>query len=259
MPPPARGNGGEHVQPGQSRGIGEGRSSPCSQGGGHLRVAIGIGFYGLGAGAMRPAAKLGFKPDHLQFHRHRPDVVSMSRTYETGGDWAPLDPPDAYRARIWTLNAHSRQAIPAFYQVPGELATHECWWVNDQMTFLGGFHHEGDREEGTVKVLDFKTGEIRIIGPGAWVAGVPGIQLSQSNCSPAIACMAAKGCIPTPAGISEGNAWSSPRTGAAIRMSAWWSSRETGRTNPIWRAEISCRDEDTVFRAVTKPRRDKGK
>ena len=100
---------------------------------------------------------------------------------ETGGDWAPLDPADPYRARIWTLNAHSRQAIPAFHQVPGELATHECWWVNDQMTFLGGFHHEGDREEGTVKVLDFKTGEIRIIGPGAWVAGVPGTQLSQAN------------------------------------------------------------------------------
>ncbi|MCL4179536.1 MAG: hypothetical protein KJ072_17545 [Verrucomicrobia bacterium] len=140
-----------------------------------------IGFYDLAAATLRPPAKLDFKPDHLQFHRHRSNLVSMSRTYETGGDWAPLDPPDPLRARVWTLNVQTRQPIPAFYQVPGELATHECWWVNDQMTFVGGFHHEGNREEGTVKVLDFKTGDIRIIGAGAWLDGVPAAQLSQVN------------------------------------------------------------------------------
>lgn len=140
-----------------------------------------IGFCEVASGKLLPAGKLGFKPDHLQFHRHRPDIVSVSRTYETGGDWGPLDPKEPRRARIWTVNVRTLQPIPAFFQVPGELATHECWWINDQMTFVGGFHHDGDREEGTVKVLDFKTGEICIIGAGAWVDGVPGKQLSQVN------------------------------------------------------------------------------
>jgi hypothetical protein len=140
-----------------------------------------IGFCNTVTGEMLPATQLGFKLDHLQFHRHRPDVVSFSRTYETGGDWAPIDPVDPYRARIWTMNVAAREPIPSFYQVPGELATHECWWVNDQMTFIGGYHHEGDREDGIVKVLDFKTGEIRIIGQGAWVEGAPGTELAKVN------------------------------------------------------------------------------
>jgi hypothetical protein len=146
-----------------------------------LRDEHWVGFCEPGTGRLLPPTRIPFKPDHLQFHRHRPDVLSVSRTYETGGDWAPLDPPDPRRARIWTLNVGTGQVVPAFFQAPGELATHECWWVNDQMTFIGGFHREGDREEGSVKVLDFRTGEIRIVGAGAWVEGVPGAQLSKAN------------------------------------------------------------------------------
>jgi hypothetical protein len=140
-----------------------------------------VGFCDVASGALRTAAKVPFKFDHLQCHRHRPDIVAFSRSYETGGDWGPLDPNEPRHARIWTLNAHTLIPVPAFFQVPGELATHECWWVNDQMTFVGGFHREGDREEGTVKVLDFKTGEIRIVGAGAWVDDVPAQRLSQVN------------------------------------------------------------------------------
>lgn len=140
-----------------------------------------VGFCDTATGALLPPARMGFKADHLQFHRHRPDVVSVSRTYETGGDWAPVEPGAPRRARIWTVNVGTRHPVPAFWQVPGELATHECWWVNDTLTFIGGFRRDGDREEGAVKVLDFKTGEIRVIGPGAWVEGVPGRELSQAN------------------------------------------------------------------------------
>ena len=140
-----------------------------------------VGFCDIGAGALLPATKLGFKLDHLQFHRHRPDIISFSRTYDTGGDVAPLDPNTPPRARIWTMSLGTREPIPAFFQKPGELATHECWWVNDQMTFVGGFHRGGDAEEGSIKVLDFKTGDIRIMGSGAWVNGVPGKQLAEVN------------------------------------------------------------------------------
>jgi len=138
-----------------------------------------IGLYDMKAEKTLPPVKLNFKPDHMQFHWNRPDVLAFSPVYDS--DVAPLDPGASPHCRIWFANVHTRMPIPAFYQVPGELVTHECWWVNDQMTFVGGFHHEGDREEGTVKVLDFKTYDIRIIGAGAWLDGVSGRELSKVN------------------------------------------------------------------------------
>lgn len=138
-----------------------------------------LGFYDLENEAVLPPAKLELRPDHLQFHHERPDLVGFSPIYKS--DVAPLDPEAPRQSRIWFMNVHTRVPIPAFYQVPGEIVTHECWWVNDQMTFIGGHHHEGDREEGNVKVLDLLTGDIRIIGAGAWLEDVPAYQLSQVN------------------------------------------------------------------------------
>lgn len=138
-----------------------------------------LGFFDLVGGKVLPAVRVPFKPGHLQCHWQRPDMVSICQVY--GTDVAPLDPNVPRHARIWTMSVGSRAPVPAFYQVPGEIATHECWWVNDQMTFIGGFHHDNNREEGAVKVLDFKTGEIRVIGQGAWVEGMSGKELAQYN------------------------------------------------------------------------------
>jgi len=138
-----------------------------------------IGFFNPGNGQALPPAKLDFKPDHLQFHRSRPDLLAFCRVY--GTDVAPLDPNEPRHARIWFMNVNTRVPIPAFYQVPGEITTHECWWVNDQMTFVDGHHHDGDREEGNVKVFDLKTGDIRIIGAGAWIEDGTAEQLSKVN------------------------------------------------------------------------------
>ncbi len=138
-----------------------------------------VGFCNLRIGEALPPAKLGFKPDHLQFHPSRPDLLALCCVYES--DVAPTDPAEARHARIWFLNVHTRVPVPAFYQVPGEIVTHECWWVNDQMTFIGGHHHDGDREEGNVKVFDLKTGEIRIVGAGAWLDDATAGQLSRVN------------------------------------------------------------------------------
>jgi hypothetical protein len=140
-----------------------------------------VAVYDFAASAVRVVAKIDFKLDHLQFHHHRPDILSFSRSYENDSDVAPKDPSVPRHARFWFLNIHTGIPIPAFYQEPGELATHECWWVNDQITFVGGHHHEGDREDGHVKVLDLKTGEIRIIGAGAWWDEGTPFQLAQVN------------------------------------------------------------------------------
>jgi hypothetical protein len=144
-----------------------------------LAEAYWIGFCDITTGKLLPPAKLDFKPDHLQFHWSRPDLLAFCCVYDS--DVAPLDPNVPRHARFWFMNVNARVPVPAFYQVPGEIVTHECWWVNDQMTFVGGHHHEGNREEGNVKVFDLKTGEIRIIGAGAWMEDVTAYQLSQVN------------------------------------------------------------------------------
>lgn len=48
-----------------------------------------------------------------------------------------------------------------------EFCTHHCWWVNDTITFCGGFHLK-PREDFDVKVVNICTGEIRIVGRGNW-------------------------------------------------------------------------------------------
>jgi len=138
-----------------------------------------IGFCDVATGRLLPPAKLDFKPDHLQFHWTRPDLLAFCCVYDS--DVAPRDPNVPRHARFWFMNVNTRVPLPAFYQVPGEIVTHECWWVHDQMTFVGGHHHEGNREEGNVKVFDLKTGEIRIIGAGAWMEDATAYQLSQVN------------------------------------------------------------------------------
>ncbi len=140
-----------------------------------------LGVYEFATGRARIISNVGFRFDHLQFHHQRPDILSISRSYPVDTDLAPLDPAEPRHARFWFVNTGTGIPVPAFYQVPGELATHECWWVNDQITFLGGHHSQGDREEGHVKVLDFKTGEIRVIGPGAWLEEATGSQLARVN------------------------------------------------------------------------------
>jgi hypothetical protein len=138
-----------------------------------------LGFCSTDTGSPLPPTKLDFKPDHIQFHWTRSDLVAFNRIY--GSDVAPKDPDEPRHARIWFMNVHTRIPTPAFWQVPGEITTHECWWVNDQMTFIGGHHHEGSREEGHVKTLNLLTGQIRIVGAGAWMENIPASQLAEVN------------------------------------------------------------------------------
>ena len=112
---------------------------------------------------------------HLQFNWTRPNILSFARHY--GSDTAPLDSNEPPHARFWFVNLESKTPIPAFFQQPGELVTHECWWVNDQITFCGGHR----KEEAHVKVLNFLTGEIRVVGPGAWWATGTARELSNVN------------------------------------------------------------------------------
>lgn len=129
----------------------------------------------VNTGAIRIVARPALPIQHIQFSWTRPDLLSFATSY--GSDTAPLDPNEPPHARIWFVNVNTRTPVPAFYQKPGELVTHECWWVNDQITFIGGFH----REEAHVKVLDIKTAEIRIVGAGAWWEGGEPREMARVN------------------------------------------------------------------------------
>lgn len=134
-----------------------------------------IAVVNTGTGEQQVAAVVDFPIQHVQFHWNRPDLISFARSY--GSDTAPLDPDEPAHARIWFVNVNTKTPVPAFFQQPGQLVTHECWWVNDQITFISGFRPE----EAHVMALDIKTGDIRIIGAGAWWEGADNKTISQYN------------------------------------------------------------------------------
>lgn len=140
-----------------------------------LKESYHIAVVNTTTGVSDHIAEMDYPIQHMQFSKNRSDLISYARAY--GSDTAPLDPNEKQHARIWFVNIHTKIPTPAFYQVPGELVTHECWWVNDQITFIGGHR----KEEGHVKVFDLKTNEIRVIGAGAWIENVDARELAKVN------------------------------------------------------------------------------
>ena len=61
-----------------------------------------------------------------------------------------------------------------------EMSTHQCWWVNDSITFCGGFHLK-PQEDADVKVANIYTGEIRILGRGNWWPNATAKELATCN------------------------------------------------------------------------------
>jgi hypothetical protein len=89
---------------------------------------------------------------HVQFSRTNPHLLSFAGM------------PGEVR-RLMVIDVREGKPRNIYKQAKGELVTHECWWVKDTLTFCGG-HRD---QESHVKVIDVHTGEVRIIGAGAWV------------------------------------------------------------------------------------------
>lgn len=81
---------------------------------------------------------------------------------------APKDNRDRSKHRMWLTDGRVGEINKLYPQVPGELVTHEQWWVGDQVVFCTGESQQGHAEEAHVKVIDTHTGIARIICPGAW-------------------------------------------------------------------------------------------
>jgi len=106
------------------------------------------------SGVFRVLCRVGETPGyggHVQWSRTDPYTLSFAGQFP--------------RLQIVDI----RDGVPqsAYAQLKNELVTHESWWVNDQMLFSGGLHPE-PTEDSHVKVLDPKSGQVRVIGVGAW-------------------------------------------------------------------------------------------
>lgn len=123
----------------------------------------------LDGSTVKEIAAVDFSASHIQASWTRSDLVSFARHYAEGeGDWALTMPEDGLRARMWLADLSDRPAWPIYPQVQGELVTHECWWVDDQITFCSGQFKDGHAEHAHVKVHDLKTGKTHIVGAGSW-------------------------------------------------------------------------------------------
>lgn len=99
---------------------------------------------------------------HVQFSKYNPNLLRFSHSPH----------------RIWMIDTREPgKAMKIHLQEEGELVTHEDWWVNDQMTFCGGYR----TEQSHLKVIDIHTQKTRILGGGAWLPETSPFKLSQFN------------------------------------------------------------------------------
>ncbi|MDW8310911.1 MAG: hypothetical protein RMK20_16185, partial [Verrucomicrobiales bacterium] len=114
---------------------------------------------------------------HVQWSRTNPHLLSFAGGRGAGRDIAGPTPasagPTDYvrrgHQRLWVVDV--REGVPhnVYQAEEGELVTHEMWWVRDQLLFCGGKTPQPSQAVlSHVKALDIYSGEVRIVGAGAW-------------------------------------------------------------------------------------------
>ena len=105
---------------------------------------------------------------HIQFSKYNANLLRFAH------DGPKL--PGIHR--IWVVDTQKPgEATKIHLQEQGELVTHEDWWVDDQLTFCGGY----EKEESHVKLVSIHDQKTRIIGAGAWWENGTPFELSQYN------------------------------------------------------------------------------
>ena len=120
--------------------------------GSHAIITIDIA-----TGATREVCRIPDPPGyggHVQWSRSNPNLLSFAGRPQ----------------RLMVVDIRDGRPRNVYKTVGDEHVTHECWWVDDQLLFVGGVHPE-PTEDSHVKVVDVATGTVRIIGAGAWWPG----------------------------------------------------------------------------------------
>lgn len=98
--------------------------------------------------------------------------------------WSHTDPHvlsfAGRKPRLMVVDTRTGDPKAVYPEWAGELVTHESWWVDGQLIFCGGTHPP-PTENSNVKILDTRTGTVRIIGAGAWWAGGTPEEISRYN------------------------------------------------------------------------------
>jgi hypothetical protein len=105
-------------------------------------------------GAIQEVCRIPDPPGyggHVQWSRSNPNLLSFAGRPQ----------------RLMVVDIRGGQPRNVYKTVGDEHVTHECWWIDDQLLFVGGVHPEPN-EDSHVKVVDVTTGIVRIIGAGAW-------------------------------------------------------------------------------------------
>ena len=104
------------------------------------------------------------------------EIDSLCRIDDPAGygghiQWSHTDPHllsyAGHTHRLMVVDTRTHTARAVYKEWPGELVTHEHWWVDDQLVFCGGLRPR-PTENPHVKVVNVHTGVVRIIGPGSW-------------------------------------------------------------------------------------------
>lgn len=126
---------------------------------------------------------------HVQWSRTNPNLLSFAGRGMASGDLAGPVPvgtkADDYvgRAqRLWVIDIRSGRPRNVYVADEGELVTHESWWTDDQLLFCGGKAPlAGPAVLSHVKALNTKTGQVCIVGAGAWLPGVSAAETAKLN------------------------------------------------------------------------------
>lgn len=138
----------------------------------HLAVGVnfpdgtpGIMLIDVASGEARELCRVGTPPGyggHVQWSQSNPNLLSFAgRT-----------------PRLMVVDIRDGVPKGIYHEQKAELVTHEHWWIadehgDDRIVFCGGTHPK-PTENADVKVINVRTGEVRIIGSGAWWAeGTP--------------------------------------------------------------------------------------
>jgi len=144
----------------------------------------------LQTGKLSEVCRLSQPPGyggHVQWSRTNPSLLSFAGADSLTGDVAGpthasagSEDYAARRQRLWVVDI--RDGIPrnVYLAEEGELVTHESWWINDQLLFCGG-KSPNDAVLSHVKALNIYSGEVRIVGAGAWLRGASPAETARLN------------------------------------------------------------------------------
>jgi hypothetical protein len=121
-------------------------------------------------GEVQEVVAVDFGISHIQSSWNDPGLVMYCQGLRIK-DRPEADGPPEVTTRMWLADLTGRSPWPLYPQLKGELVTHECFWVDHQVTFCTGQSYDGQAEEAHVKVIDYRSGVARIIGAGAWWPG----------------------------------------------------------------------------------------